>query len=90
MPLNPLPPPPLFFFKSGTSETRGWAGHGEQDQCLWIHGVLCKDEGRCERGVRDGDQGCTTGQTREEEQQMCPTVNGGVRTASYRGKEGAA
>lgn len=56
------------FLKSGTSETRGWAGHGEQDQCLWIHGVLCKDEGRCERSVRDGDQGCTTGQTREEEQ----------------------
>lgn len=61
--LNHLPP-----FLSGTSETRGWAGHGQQDQCLWIHGVLCKDKGRREGSVRDGDQGCTTGQTGEEEQ----------------------
>lgn len=44
--LNPLPP-----FLSGTSETRRWAGHGQQDQCLWIHGVLCKDKGRRERSV---------------------------------------
>lgn len=58
----------LLPFLSGTSETRGWAGHGQQDQCLWIHGVLCKDKGWCERSVRDGDQGCITGQTGEEEQ----------------------
>lgn len=55
-------------FSSGTCETRGWTGHGEQDRCLWLHGVLCENKGWREGSVRDGHQGCTTGQAGKEEQ----------------------
>lgn len=65
--LNTNKQTPLVVVCPGTSEVGGWAGHGQPDQCLWIHGVLGKDQGRCEGGVRDGHQGRATSQAGQEE-----------------------
>lgn len=56
--LTALSSPPV-----GASEAGGGPGHGKPHRCLWLHGVLSKDKGRREGGVRDGHQGGATGPT---------------------------
>lgn len=60
----------------GAGEARGGKGHGQQNQCLWLPGVLGQDEGGGAGGVRDGHAGRPAGAQEQEAQRLPAAVSG--------------
>jgi len=68
--------------EAGTSAPGRWTSYGRQNRCLWVFGMLSKDQRWSSCSFRDGHTCCAPGQ-KEEEAKVSPTLNTCLEVAYF-------